>query len=121
MMTSRAETPRQFMSSCDQRVTQWKSVVSPLCGKSLNVFQLKSSSLSTSPNTRKFQLDGDTSGAKPISSTGKSCTCFWPGGMGGLLLAREGFAPRLARATLASIIFPQLGMVFFQPSFFLQL
>src|SRR5579859_3583351 len=64
---------------------------------------------------RKLQEEGDTSGSRPRSSTGKSCTCFCPGGMRGLSPAFDGFAPRFASAILASIIFTQFGI--FHPSY----
>ena len=49
--------PSQRVSSLDQRVTQWMSVVSSATGRLRNSAQRKLKGSSTSPQTRKSQPD----------------------------------------------------------------
>src|SRR5215470_10851685 len=73
-------TPRQWVSSFDQVVTQWMSTWTLVCGKAASSAQLHSPSilpplLSVNPHDARSAC-----GVGPADSTGKSLVRCWPGG-----------------------------------------
>src|SRR4051794_26604900 len=77
---SRTRTPRQVVSSLLQRVTQWMSTVTSVCGSAISSSQESCSSSSTWPKSWKSQVERSIGGLGPTVRTGKRSVRYWPGG-----------------------------------------
>src|SRR5215207_2013795 len=75
-----SETPRQPVSSLDQRVTQWMSTVTDSAGKAISSDQLHRWLSPSSVVTVNSQASSGMRGVGPAERTGKSLVRYWPGG-----------------------------------------
>ena len=69
---SRTRTPRHVVSNFDQRVTQWRSVVSSVCGSARSSPERSAKGASASPCTDSDQVSVAARGVGPIERTGTS-------------------------------------------------
>src|SRR5581483_12429883 len=74
------ETPSHAVSSLDQRVTQWMSVVSFSDGRARNSSQVQLFGWRP-PSTENVHRDSAVLGVGPADRTGKSRVRYWPGGI----------------------------------------
>src|SRR5690349_10718106 len=74
-----SDTPCQVVSSLDQRVTQWMSLVSVSVGRARNSSQVQLF-VSRPPVMENDQPDSGVCGVGPADRTGKSRVTYCPGG-----------------------------------------
>src|SRR5205823_2472327 len=74
-----SDTPCQVVSSLDQRVTQWMSLVSVSVGRARNFSQVQLT-VSRPPAIENDQRDSGVRGVGPADRTGKSLVTYCPGG-----------------------------------------
>jgi hypothetical protein len=74
------DTACQWVSSLDQRVTQWMSAVTFSCGSACISSQVQDFSVSPPCLIENVQFSVGVRGVGPADSTGKSWVTYWPGG-----------------------------------------
>src|SRR6516225_724026 len=74
-----SDTPSHMVSSLDQRVTQWMSVVSVSVGSARNSSHVQLTG-SRPPSIENVHLDSGVCGVGPADRTGKSLVTYCPGG-----------------------------------------
>jgi hypothetical protein len=88
------ETPRQWVPSFDQRVTQWMSVWMSSMGSAWSSSQVHEVSAPLSSRMPNLHSDVSIRGEGPAESTGKSSVRYCPGGRFGSLSRRRPPKPR---------------------------
>src|SRR5579872_363322 len=74
------DTACQWVSSLDQRVTQWMSVVTFSCGSARISSQVQDFNAPPPWVIENVHFSVGVCGVGPADSTGKSLVTYWPGG-----------------------------------------